>query len=61
MGSLVEISVCILIVRRRAEMIGKEDKRFEITVRSAIGVGKKPNAIALVTGSTPHVSSLNRV
>ena len=47
MGSLVEISVCILIVRRRAEMIGKEDKRFEITVRSAIGVEKNPNAIAL--------------
>ncbi len=47
MGSLLEISVCILIVRRRAEMIGKEDKRFEITVRSAIGVKKNPNAIAL--------------
>ncbi len=28
-------------------MIGKEDKRFEITVRSAIGVKKNPNAIAL--------------
>ena len=28
-------------------MIGKEDKRFEITVRSAIGVEKNPNAIAL--------------
>jgi hypothetical protein len=42
MGSLLEISICILIVRQTAEFIGKEDKRFEITVGSAIGVKKNP-------------------
>jgi hypothetical protein len=47
MGSLLETSVCILIVRRTEEIICKEDKRFEITVRPAIGVKKDPNAIAL--------------
>ncbi len=47
MGSLLEISTCIFIVRRTAEIICKEDKRFEITAQSAIGVKKNPNAIAL--------------
>jgi hypothetical protein len=47
MGSPLEISIRILIVRRTARIIGKEDKGFEITVRSAIGVKKNPDAIAL--------------
>ena len=41
------VSISILIVRRTVEIIGKEDKRFEISVKSAIGVKKRRNTIAL--------------
>ncbi len=51
----LEISICIFIVRRAAEIIGKEGERFEMKLRPAIGVKKNPNAIAL--SFTPQVST----
>jgi hypothetical protein len=52
MSSLLEIAIFILIMDRTAEIICKEDKKLNVTARSAIGAKKSPIAIGLNCG--PH-------
>jgi len=59
MDSLLEISICILIVRQTVEFIGKEDRRFQKIVKSAIDLRKNPNAIALAPKFVDAAASID--